>query len=143
MEEKALVYNAKIDVRFAETDAMSIVHHATYPIWFEQARTEFFKTAGASFLEMEQEGFESPVLELNVQYKQPCRYGDTVRVETIMVQEDRIKSRFYYKVFVGDKLCTTGSTTHIFTKNGRPTRDRPTNFQKIADVMFSEKPENL
>lgn len=129
------VYTAHIEVRFAETDAMGIVHHATYPIWFEQARTEFFRNLGAPYAEMEKEGFESPVLEINVQYKHPCHYGEIVDVETTIERIDKIKCRFNYKVYSQGKLCTVGYSLHIFTKNGMPTREKPKCFQKIEEVM--------
>lgn len=135
MEEK-FVYTAHVEVRFAETDAMGVVHHATYPIWFEQARTEFFRSIGAPYVEMEKEGFESPVLEINVQYKHPCRYGDIADVETTMERVDKLKCRFNYKVFVNGTLCTTGSSLHIFTKNGLPTRDKPEIFKKVEEKVL-------
>ena len=55
-------FKTHIQVRYAETDAMGVVHHATYPIWFEQARVDFFRAAGAPYDEVEREGFASPVL---------------------------------------------------------------------------------
>ena len=125
-------YTARIEVRYAETDQMGVVHHAVYPVWFEQARTEFFRVAGASYADMEAEGFASPVLELNVQFKAPTHYGEFVDVETTMVREDKLRIRFYYKAFVNGKLCTTGSTLHCMIKNGRPTRELPSGFSKFG-----------
>ncbi len=52
METCSYEYTARIEVRYAETDQMGIVHHSVYAIWFEQARTEFFRTAGASYANM-------------------------------------------------------------------------------------------
>lgn len=131
METSNLIHTAHIEVRYAETDAMGIVHHATYPIWFEQARTEYFRVAGAPYADMEKEGFMSPVLELNVQYKHPCHYGEFADVEATLVKEDKLKFRFHYKITVNGTLCVTGSTLHIFTKNGRPTREMPATFYKL------------
>ncbi|WP_290745668.1 acyl-CoA thioesterase [Fibrobacter sp. UBA4309] len=125
-------YTARIEVRYAETDQMGVVHHAVYPVWFEQARTEFFRVAGASYAQMEAEGFMSPVLELNVQYKQPTHYGEFVDVETTLVREGRVRFKFLYKVFVDGKLCTTGYTIHCMMKDGRPTRELPSGFSKFG-----------
>lgn len=132
MEICTYTHTARIEVRYAETDQMGIVHHSVYAVWFEQARTEFFRTAGASYAQMEAEGFASPVLEINVQFKQPTRYGDFVDVETTMVRVDKLRVQFNYKVFVEGKLCTTGSTLHCMTKNGRPTRELPESFSKFV-----------
>ena len=131
METCTFKHTARIEVRYAETDQMGIVHHSVYAVWFEQARTEFFRMAGASYADMEAEGFASPVLELNVQFKSPTRYGDFVDIQTTMVREGKLRIRFFYKAYVGDRLCTTGSTLHCMTKDGRPTREIPASFGKF------------
>lgn len=132
MEICSYEYTARIEVRYAETDQMGIVHHSVYAIWFEQARTEFFRTAGASYADMEAEGFACPVLELGVQYKAPTHYGEFVDIKTTLVKEDKLRYRFKYELSVDGKLCTVGTTLHCFTKAGRPTRELPA---KIA-VFF-------
>ena len=65
------VHTCRIEVRYAETDQMGVVHHAVYPVWFEQARLEYFRSAGANYTDIEAAGFVSPVLKLEVQYKRP------------------------------------------------------------------------
>ncbi len=130
-------YTTKIEVRYAETDAMGVVHHASYAVWFEQARIEFFKALGAPYTEIEKEGFESPVLELNIQYRRPCRFGDSVEIVTTMVKESALKCRFVYKVFVDGTLSTTGYSIHAFTKGGVPTREKPECFKKVEDKIMS------
>lgn len=139
MDTNKFTFTSKIDVRYAETDAMGVVHHASYAIWFEQARIDFFKAAGASYVDIEKEGFESPVLELVIQYKRPCKFGDVAEVETTLFKESALKFRFQYKVYVNGDLCTTGSSLHTFTKNGVPTREKPQCFLKVMDKVFSTK----
>ena len=134
MEICTYKHTARIEVRYAETDQMGIVHHSVYAVWFEQARTEFFREAGASYADMEAEGFGAPVLELNVKFKQPTHYGEFVDIETTMTREGSLKFRFEYKVFVNGNLCTTGTTLHCMTKGGRPTRDLPSGFAKFEFV---------
>ncbi len=134
METCTFKHTAHIEVRYAETDQMGIVHHSVYAIWFEQARTEYFRMAGASYAQMEAEGFSSPVLELSVQYRNPTRYGDFVDIETTMEKVDRLRVRFHYRALVDGKLCTTGSTLHCMLKNGRPTRELPSGFAKFEFV---------
>jgi len=136
--ENNFSFKTRIQVRYAETDAMGVVHHATYPIWFEQARVDFFRAVGAPYDEVEREGFASPVLELNVQYKRPCRFGDFVDVETKLVHEGRCKYKFLYQVTLNGELCTTGYSVHVFTKGGIPTREKPECIKKVEDKIFSD-----
>jgi len=43
----------ELRVRYAETDAMGIVHHATYPVWMELGRSDFLRELGQSYAEWE------------------------------------------------------------------------------------------
>lgn len=124
----------RIEVRYAETDQMGIVHHSVYAVWFEQARTQYFRENGADYAEMEKEGYGCPVLELGVQFKGPTHYGEFVDIETSAARVDKLRFKVSYKLTVNGKLCTTGFTIHCLTKDGRPTRDIPEKFLKL----FSE-----
>ena len=33
----------EIEIRYAETDLMGVVHHSHYPVYFEQGRTSYFQ----------------------------------------------------------------------------------------------------
>lgn len=59
-------FQIQFRVRYAETDAMGVVHHAVYPVWFEMGRTEFLRHAGMSYRAMEDLGLQSPVIELRL-----------------------------------------------------------------------------
>ncbi len=130
MKLSAQEHIAHIDVRYAETDAMGIVHHSVYAVWFEQARTELLRTHGCPFQNLEKEGFTSPVLQLETEFLNPCRYGDIADIHITIGRVDRLRVRFFYELFVNGKLCTKGSSLHIFTKNGIPARHFPESFLK-------------
>ena len=112
---------------------MGVVHHGSYPIWFEQARIDFFMAIGAPYTGIEKEGFESPVLELVVKYRKACRFGDVVDIETEFSQVGRYKWKFNYRAYVKGELCTTGSTLHAFTKGGEPTAEKPALSSRIQN----------
>ncbi len=128
-------YTAHIEVRYAETDAMAIVHHSVYAIWFEQARTEIFRVNGVPFSAFEAEGYHSPLLSIETQFIKPCRYGEIVDVHLQLAQIDRLRFAFFYKVTVNGELRTTGKTTHIFTMHDKPCRHAPEPFLK---AFFNE-----
>lgn len=138
MKLSTVDHTARIEVRYAETDAMGIVHHSVYAIWFEQARTELLRTHGCPFHALEAEGYASPVLKLEAEFISPCKYGDFVDVHVTIAREDRLRCRFFYELTVNGRLCTKGSTLHLFTKNGVPSRRAPESFLK---VFFPEELE--
>lgn len=123
-------HTAHIEVRYAETDAMAIVHHSVYAIWFEQTRTEIFRTNGIPFSKFEAEGYHSPLLSIETQFLKPCRYGEVVDIHTQLSQMDRLRFAFTYKLTVNGEQRTTGKTIHIFTFHDRPCRKAPEDFLK-------------
>ena len=40
-------HDVSVRVRYAETDRMGLLHHANYFVYFEMARTEMLRAAGA------------------------------------------------------------------------------------------------
>ena len=70
----------KIRVRYAEVDRMGVVHHAVYPVWFEVGRTDFFRSLGRSYAELENSGILLPLIQLECHYLSPVRYEDEVIV---------------------------------------------------------------
>ena len=114
----------EIDVRYAETDQMQLVHHANYLVWFELARTELCDQAGLHYSEIERNGFYMVVTQAEVKYRQGARYGDRVR---LLCRVDRIGSRgmqFAYEARRDDELLATGRTHHVWVarETGRPCR---------------------
>ncbi|MEM9294111.1 MAG: thioesterase family protein [Acidobacteriota bacterium] len=113
-----------IEVRYAETDQMGIVHHANYVVWFELARTDQCKSSGYHYSELEAMGFFLVVTGVEVRYRQPARYGDTIQIRCHV---DRVTSRgmtFGYKVLRDDTLLVDGVTHHIWVdaESRRPVR---------------------
>jgi acyl-CoA thioester hydrolase len=106
-----------LDVRYAETDQMGVVHHANYLVWFELGRTEYIKELGFNYAEMEQEGVLSPVTDINISYKNPFRYGEKAIVKTWVEQYTGIRVVYGYEIYnEADELCITGTSTHTCVK---------------------------
>ena len=64
-----------VEVRYAETDQMGVVHHANYVIWFELARTSLCALSGFHYAEIEALGYLLMVTGVEVRYHRPARYG--------------------------------------------------------------------
>ena len=103
-------------VRYAETDAMGIAHHASYLVWMEMGRTEFMRHFGFTYRELERMGVLLPVVEVNVRYKQSSRYDDEIRVLTWVEEMDRVRLKLAYRMerVEDGALLLEGSTTHTY-----------------------------
>ena len=124
----------RLTVRYAETDQMGIVHHSVYPIWYEAARTEFIRSFGLSYSDMEKAGVMLPVIEVNCKYKQPFFYEDVVEIGVKINLLTPSKIEFIYElVKEGEtQVRNIGTTLHPFTNADR----RPINMKKHFPEIF-------
>ncbi|MCP4201398.1 MAG: acyl-CoA thioesterase [bacterium] len=113
-----------VEVRYAETDQMGVVHHAVFPVWFELARTRLCRHTGFSYAQIEASGYLLLVTKLSIDYRKSARYPDEV-VTTCRLE--RLASRglrFGYEVHVHDELLARGTTEHVWFEvaSGKPCR---------------------
>ena len=112
-------------VRYGDTDKMGISYYANVFIWFEAARTEYFRALGMPYTECEKKGYYLPVIETSAKYIAPSTYDDLLIVRT-SVSEIRTSSIYFqYQILnkATQKLLVTGSSTHVFVNTElRPVR---------------------
>ncbi len=109
-----MISTTKVNVRYAETDQMGIVHHSVYPIWYELARTNLSKELGFSYKDMEKIGLMTPLVGLNCKYIHPACYDDTLDVTARISKLTPARIEFYYEVLKNGELINIGTTTHAF-----------------------------
>ncbi len=118
------VAETSLFVRYAETDAMGIVHHASYIVYFEEGRSHYARQRGSDYADFERSGHYLAVAEVNARYIKPMKYGDRVIIRCWI---EEMKSRgltFSYEIAkVNGELCVTGSSKHIcITHSGEVAR---------------------
>lgn len=118
------VAEASIEVRYAETDQMGVVHHAVYPVWFELARTRLCEHSGFHYAEIEKRGYFLLVTRLEVEYRNSARYGDDIVVRCWLDRFAGRGLRFAYEVIENDRRIARGATDHVWVEieNGKPCR---------------------
>jgi acyl-CoA thioester hydrolase len=116
----------RIRVRFAETDAMGIVHHANYLLYLEEARVEYLRAIGRPYTEMRTDGTDHAVLECFVQYRAPLRFDDLVDVHLMLAGTTRATFQIAYLLTVGSSRRASAVTAHgAVNQQGRPVRLPP------------------
>lgn len=116
-------FTHSLRVRFAETDAMGIVHHSRYLPMLEEARVAYLRHIGHPYQEIRDEGIEMNVLEAWVRYRRPLLFDDVADVHVALAGVDRASFRMGYLVTVGDEVRASGVTAHgCVTPDGRPVR---------------------
>ena len=71
-----------IRVRFSETDPLGIVWHGNYIKYFEEGREAFGRKYGLSYLDVQREGYATPIVKSLCEHKKMVQYGEQLRVET-------------------------------------------------------------
>ncbi len=117
-------HTTAVEVRYAETDQMGVVHHANYLIWFELARTRLCTLSGFHYAEVEKMGYLLMVTGAELRYRKGARYGDTVDVACWLERLGSRGLRFAYEVARAGELLATGATEHVWVEiaRGRPCR---------------------
>jgi acyl-CoA thioester hydrolase len=104
---------------------MGVVHHSAYLAWMEVARTEYLRSRGLPYRELEERGIRMPVLEVGARYLAPAKYDDEVLLKAELAGASGVRFRFRYEIrrrSDGALLCE-GHTEHAATDlSGRPRR---------------------
>jgi acyl-CoA thioester hydrolase len=111
-----LVSEARVRVRYAETDQMGVVYHSNHFIWFEVGRVELMRQLGFSYRDMEREdNCYIAVVDARCRYRAPASYDDEILVRTHVKNVRESVVHFGYELLrVSDGvLIAEGETTHI------------------------------
>ncbi len=116
-------FTHRIRVRFAETDAMGIVHHSRYLPYLEETRVAYLRDLGHPYVEMRSEGIDYAVLECFVRYRNPLRFDEVVDVHLQLASASRTSFQMAYLLTVDAEVRATAVTVHgCISATGRPTR---------------------
>ena len=95
-------------IYYEDTDCGGVVYYANYLRYMERARTEYLAGRGYFIKKLMDEGTIAMVLRVEIDYKSPAKYGDTIVIETwardvtraTMVFEHVMKHKETGRVFV-------------------------------------------
>ena len=123
-------HKTEFRVRYVDTDQMQFMHHARYLEYFEVARTEMLRRFGLPYSEVEKNGFQLPLVEAGLKYKQPAFYDDLLEIEASVKELFSPKVHIYYSVRrKGDgNLLVEGFTQHAFISVESKKAVRPPKF---------------
>lgn len=131
-------------VRYAETDQMGVAYHANYLVWCEIGRTDFIRSLGVTYAEMERQGVRLAVADATLRYHAGAKYDDVVRIETRLTGVRSRMVEFSYKLLrvpapgdtAGERLAS--ATTRLISIDGenRPVA-MPAHFRALLEDVVS------
>jgi acyl-CoA thioester hydrolase len=111
-----LKHTTTLMARYKETDQMGVVYYSNYFVWFEVARTEFFRAIGYPYSRIEKEmALRLMVVKAVCSYMMPAHYDDCIDIECIVSKLGNTSIAFRYNILRGKDLLADGETEHVFT----------------------------
>jgi acyl-CoA thioester hydrolase len=102
----------RVRTRFAETDAMGIIHHAAYLPYLEEARVAYLRHLGHPYEEVRRQGYNFAVLEVGVQYRRPLVFDELVDVHLQAGAVSRATFQLAYLLTVDGEVRATAVSVH-------------------------------
>jgi len=115
LTEQKFIAETTLHVRYAETDAMGIVHHASYIVYFEEGRSNYMRLRGSDYALFEKTGYYLIVTEINARYLKPARYGMQIIVRCWIEAMRSRAMTFAYELLDADTgdLLVKGVSQHM------------------------------
>ena len=126
----------EVTVRFAETDAQGVAHHAAYLVWFEVARIEYLARFRGGYPALQAQGIEALTLYANVSFRAPARFDDRLVISARCSDVRGARFRFDYRVERNGELIAEGWTGHACADAStlKPTRVPVWLVEAISEV---------
>jgi acyl-CoA thioester hydrolase len=125
LDPAAYRFTHGLRTRFAETDAMGVIHHGAYPSYLEEARAAMLRDAGFPYDDVRDGpgGVDFAVLELYVRHRRPLRFDEFVTVHVVVDNLTRTTFQVGYLLTVDGEVRATAVTVHgAVDGQGRPAR---------------------
>lgn len=116
-KSQLLTASRTLEIRFSEVDSMNIAWHGSYAHYLEDARRAFGEKYGIDHATIAANGYQAPLVELNIRYKKPILFGMKPRID--IWYRPTLSARLTYDYEIRDTadgtLLTTAHSVQVFT----------------------------
>ncbi len=108
--QKILSVDTQFKVEFFDVDSMDIVYHGNYVKFLEIGRCALLDKIGYNYIDMRNEGFMFPIVELKVKYIRSLKFSQKATIRSYVTEyENCLKIR--YEIYDEDGNITTKAET--------------------------------
>jgi acyl-CoA thioester hydrolase len=97
-------------VYYHDTDCGGVVYYANYLKYLEEARTEYYSKKGVDLKELMDEGVLFAVVKVEIDYKAPAHYQDTLTIATRIGKIKGSAVQFFQVVRKGNTIIAEATT---------------------------------
>ena len=128
-----------VRVRFAETDAQGIAHHASYVVWLEVARVAYLADHAGGYRSIQAQGLEALTTAVRVDYRAAAAFDDVLTIHLRCVDVRGARFRYEYRDRAGRESSwrRPRRTTRPSTPRRSGRRACPTWF--VAAIATAER----
>src|SRR5262249_9092568 len=105
-------FSTDVQVRFAETDAQGIAHHASFVVWLEVARVAWLDMYAGGYNAIRARGIEALTTDVALHYHQAAHFHDRLTVWPRCAAIRGARFRYEYRVERAGDLIADGQTGH-------------------------------
>ncbi len=99
-----------VQVYWEDTDAGGVVYHSQYLNFMERARTEWLRHLGFIQTEMRETlGVLFVVRHIDMHYKKPAKFDDSLIVGTCLINQGRSFITFEQSILRGEEMLTSAT----------------------------------
>lgn len=103
-----------LEVPFHDVDVMEVVWHGHYIKYFEAGRAALLRTLNYDYPQMRASGYAWPVVECQLKFIRPARYGQRLRVVARLLEyENRLKITYDILDANSGERLTRGHTVQV------------------------------
>lgn len=104
----------EVIVPFFDVDSMDMVWHGHYVKYLEVARCGLLDDIGHDYVRMKETGYVWPIIDMQLRYARPARFGQRLRVRADLVEwQNRLKIHYQLSDAVTDERLTRASTIQV------------------------------
>jgi acyl-CoA thioester hydrolase len=117
-------FSTDVRIRFAETDAQGIAHHASFVVWLEVARVAYLAEHAGGYQTIRERGLEALTTEIQVRYHRAAYFDEMLTVWARCVDLRGARFTYEYRIERDGELVADGYSRHatVDRETYRPTR---------------------
>jgi acyl-CoA thioester hydrolase len=117
-------FSTDVRIRFAETDAQGIAHHASFVVWLEVARVAYLAAHAGGYQAIRDRGVEALTTEVWLRYHRAAYFDETLTLGTRCVDLRGARFTYEYRIERDRELVADAYSRHALVdrETYRPTR---------------------
>jgi acyl-CoA thioester hydrolase len=117
-------FSTEVQVRFAETDAQGIAHHAAFLVWCEVARVAWLDEHAGGYKAIQERGIEALTTHVALRYHRAAYFHDRLAVRVRCAEIRGARFRYEYRIERDGELVAEAETSHatVDARTHRPVR---------------------